>query len=136
MTINKFYKLLVLFNLCFFPWLANADSEKVFELRTYTTHAGKLEALHQRFANHTTKLFEKHGMKNIGYWVPKDESNSRNTLIYIISHKSREAAEKSWEAFMQDPNWQKAYKDSHKEGKIVAKIESVFMSATTYSLLQ
>src|SRR6056297_3734007 len=53
----------------------------VYELRTYTTHDGKLDDLHARFANHTMELFEKHGMENIGYWTPMDKEN---TLTYII----------------------------------------------------
>ena len=70
-----------------------ASSGRVFEMRTYTTHPGKLDALNARFRNHTTKIFEKHGMENIGYWVPVE--NPDNKLIYIIAHQSREAAAKS-----------------------------------------
>lgn len=102
----------------------------VYELRTYTTHDGKLDDLHKRFADHTMALFEKHGMKNIGYWTPTDKEN---TLIYIISHESREAAEKSWQAFRDDPDWQKAYEESRQDGPIVEKVESVFMTNTDYS---
>lgn len=115
---------------------AQADSNAVFELRTYTTHEGKLAALNERFANHTMRLFEKHGMRNIGYWVPSEPEKSENTLIYIVSHKSREAAEQNWQAFGQDPEWQKAYKESRKGGEIVKKIESVFMTATEYSQIK
>lgn len=68
----------------------------VFELRTYTTNDGKLDDLHARFREHTMVLFEKHGMHNVGYWVPDDQPN---TLIYLISHASLEAAEDSWQAF-------------------------------------
>ena len=106
---------------------------RLFELRTYTTHDGKLDDLHQRFENHTLAFFEKHGMINIGYWVPLDPELKDNTLIYILSHASREAAEKSWEAFIADPDWQAAYEESHKDGPIVKNIESVFMNSTPYS---
>lgn len=106
------------------------ELHKVFELRTYTTHEGKLDDLHQRFSNHTMDIFEKHGMKNIGYWIPADKDN---TLIYIISHESREAAKKNWDAFRTDPEWQKAYEESRADGPIVEKVESVFMSSTEYS---
>lgn len=109
---------------------ANAD---VYELRTYTTNEGKLDALHARFRDHTTKIFEKHGMINIGYWVPTDEKRSENTLIYIIKHKDREAAKKSWKAFMADPDWKFAYKASVADGALVKKVESVYMNATDYS---
>src|SRR2546430_10531384 len=84
---------------------------KVFEMRTYTTNEGKLDALLARFRDHTTRLFEKHGMTNIGYWVPKDEPLSKNTLIYILAFPSREAAQKSWAAFRSDPEWQKVQKE-------------------------
>jgi len=103
---------------------------RVFELRTYTTNEGKLDALQARFRDHTTRIFQKHGMTNVGYWVPEDRPN---TLIYIISHASRDAAKKNWEGFRADPEWQKVSKESEMSGKIVAKVESVYMDATDYS---
>jgi hypothetical protein len=108
------------------------DSGKslVYELRTYTTEPGRLPALHKRFREHTLRLFEKHGMKNIAYWTP---TNQENTLVYVIAHESEEAAKKSWQAFREDPDWQKAYKESHKDGPIVAKVVSQFLKPTDYS---
>jgi hypothetical protein len=106
---------------------------KVFELRTYTTHEGKLDALQARFRDHTTRIFKKHHMTNVGYWVPQDKPN---TLIYIISHASREAAKANWDAFRADPEWQKVQKESEAGGKIVAKVESVYMDATDYSAIK
>lgn len=110
-----------------------AKSPRVFEMRTYTAHPGKLADLEARFRNHTLKIFEKHGMKNIGYWVPQDEPLKSNTLIYILAHESREAAKKSWDAFREDPVWIKARDASEVNGKLVAKVDSVFMDATDYS---
>lgn len=109
---------------------------RVFELRTYTTHPGRLDALQARFRNHTTRIFEKHGMKNVGYWVPQDGETSKNTLIYVISHASRDAAKKSWDAFRADPDWHKVQKESEADGKIVLKVEAVYMDATDYSPLK
>ncbi len=106
---------------------------RVYELRTYTTHEGRLPALNKRFAEHTLKLFEKHGMKNEMYWIPTDPAKRDNTLIYVVSHESQEAADKSWRAFGADPEWQSAREASEKEGKIVAKVERVFMTLTDYS---
>src|ERR1043165_10121575 len=83
-------------------------NSRVYELRTYTTLAGRLPALHKRFSEHTMKLFEKHGMKNEAYWVPTDDERKDTTLIYVISHESDDAAKKSWAAFQADPDWQKA----------------------------
>src|SRR6516162_10538710 len=108
----------------------NKDT-RVFELRTYYAAPGKLDALHARFRDHTCKLFEKHGMTNIGYWVPV--ANPDNKLIYIIAFPSQEAHAKAWKEFIADPEWQKAYKESEVSGKLVEKIESVLLSATDYS---
>jgi hypothetical protein len=109
-----------------------ADKEKtVYELRTYYAAAGKLEALHARFRDHTIKLFVKHGMTNVGYWVPVDNPDSK--LIYLLGHPSREAAAKAWQGFIADPEWKKVQKETEANGKIVAKIETVFLTATDYS---
>ena len=105
----------------------------IYELRCYVPHPGKMEALLNRFRDHTMKLFEKHGMKNEMYWVPTDEPLSQNTLIYIVSHDSAEAAKKSWAAFVADPEWIKARDASEADGKIVAKVDKVYMTKTDYS---
>ena len=114
----------------------NKENQRVFEIRTYTTEPGKLPALLARFRDHTTKLFEKHGMTNIGYWTPTDEPRSKNTLIYILAHDSRDAAKKSWAEFRADPDWQKVQKQSEAAGKIVTKTESVFADATDFSAIK
>lgn len=110
---------------------ASAD---VFELRTYTTNDGKLDNLNARFRDHTVALFKKHGMESVGYWMPTDEPTSKNTLIYVIKHASRDAAKASWKAFLADPEWQKVAKESQVDGQILAKApDAVFMEATDYS---
>lgn len=106
---------------------------RVFELRIYTCNEGKLPDLLARFRNHTMGLFEKHGMTNIAYWVPQDDPTAKNTLIYVIAHASREDAKKNWAAFGSDPEWQKVQKESEANGKIVIKVESVFMNPTDFS---
>jgi len=115
-----------------FPGQAQTPA-RVFEIRTYTANEGKLDALQARFRNHTCKLFEKHGITNVGYWVPQDPPLSQNTLIYIVAHKSRDAAAKSWEAFRSDPEWIKARDASEVNGKLVAKVESVYLGPTDFS---
>src|SRR2546423_598962 len=97
---------------------------RVFEMRTYTCKEGKLPDLQARFRNHTMRIFEKHGMSNIGYWVPQDPPLSQNTLVYIIAHQSREAAKANWDAFRADPEWQKVQKESEAAGKIVDHVDS------------
>ena len=110
-----------------------AVASRVYELRTYTTHPGRLPALNKRFQDHTLKLFEKHGMKNEMYWIPTDPAKAENTLIYIVSHESEAAAKKSWDAFRTDPEWIKARDASEADGKIVLKVESVYMTKAPYS---
>jgi len=113
--------------------VAYAQGARVFELRTYTAPDGKLEELHKRFRDHTLRIFKNHGMENIAYFRPQDAPLSQNTLIYVIAHKSRDAAKASWAAFQADPEWQKVANESQKNGKIVAKVESVFLDPTDYS---
>lgn len=104
--------------------------ERVFELRTYTTAEGKLPNLHDRFRDHTIKLFEKHGMKNLYYFTPVDKPN---TLTYLLEHKSKKAAKASWNAFLADQDWKDAYKESIKDGKLIIKIDSTYLKTTDYS---
>jgi predicted GIY-YIG superfamily endonuclease len=109
---------------------AGDEGTLVYELRTYTTYPGKLDDLHKRFREHTMQLFEKHGIKNVAYFVPRDKPD---TLIYLIAHKSHEAALQSWAAFRSDPEWQRVSKESEKNGKIVKNVVSVYMTPTDYS---
>ncbi|MCW3108439.1 MAG: hypothetical protein JWQ09_2945 [Segetibacter sp.] len=103
----------------------------VYEMRTYYAAPGKLNDLSARFRNNTTRIFANHGMVNIGYWIPID--NPDNKLIYILSYPSREAREASWKAFSADPEWQAVAKASEAKGKLVTKVESIFMQQTDYS---
>jgi hypothetical protein len=105
---------------------------RVFELRTYTPAEGKAEAMNKRFREHTCTLFQKHGMELIGFWTPR-EGKDKDKLIYILAFPSREAAAASWKAFQADPAWQSVRAESEKDGKVVAKAESVFLDPTDYS---
>ena len=114
--------------------MTSESMAQVYELRTYTTNEGKLDALNARFRDHTVGLFAKHGIESVGYWVPTDEARSKNTLIYVIRHESPEAAKKSWAAFGADPEWKKVAQESQVDGRILAKRpESVYMELTDYS---
>ena len=104
---------------------------RVFEMRIYFSPAGKLDELHTRFREHTMALFTKHGITNIGYWVPVD--NTDNKLVYVLAYPSRAARETSWKEFMADPDWQAAAKASEVNGKLVEKVEQLFMTATDFS---
>lgn len=111
----------------------HAQGARVFELRTYTAPEGKLDALQTRFRDHTRRIFDKHGMTSIGYWVPQDDPLKSNTLIYILAHPSREAAKKNWAEFQADPEWKQVSAESQKDGPIVSKVVSVFMDPADYS---
>jgi len=113
--------------------VAHAQAGKVYELRTYTAPEGKLGDLHARFRNHTIGIFNRHNMKSIAYFAPQDAPASQNTLIYVLEHPSRDEAKKNWAEFAADPEWKKVSEESQKDGRIVSKVDSVFMTATDYS---
>src|SRR4051812_44741484 len=116
---------------------AEPAAARVFEIRTYHCFPGRLDALNKRFREHTMKMFEKHGMTNVAYWTFEDSPDRENTLIYVISHASREQAKANWTAFGADPEWKKIAADSEADGgKIVEKVDSVYVDATDYSPLK
>ena len=92
-----------------------------------------MEALHKRFKDHTCKLFEKHGMTLVGFWSPTDTKEAEQKMVYILAFPSREAADKAWQEFQDDPVWKDAKAASEKDGKLVDKVERVFLKATDYS---
>jgi hypothetical protein len=113
--------------------VARAQSQRVFEVRTYTTAEGKLQDLHKRFRDHTMRIFKKHGMESVIYLAPQDAPLKDNTLIYVISHANRDQAKKNWAEFGADPEWQKVAAES---GVGRVKVDSVFADATDYSPLK
>lgn len=111
-----------------------AKDTRLFEMRTYQAAPGKLSALHARFRDHTSRLFAKHGLTVIGYWVPTNKAKgAENTLVYILAAPSLEARDKSFAAFRADPEWIAVKNTSEKDGKLVDKVESVYFYATDYS---
>ena len=110
-----------------------SKKERVFELRIYTCHPGRLPALENRFRNHTLKLFKKHGMTNIAYWKSVEKDGAQPRLIYFLAHDSEQAGKTSFEQFGKDPEWIRVRDDSEKDGKIVLKLESVYMKALSFS---
>jgi hypothetical protein len=113
-----------------------AAADRAYELRTYIAEDGKLDALNARFRNHTVKLFEKHGMTVVGFWMPTSGEAAANTLIYLLSFPSEQARGEAWRAFGSDPEWQKVRDESEKDGKLLKKIESVMLKPTDYSALR
>ena len=120
-----------------FNTLAGSNSpHHVYELRLYHVSEGKMEALRDRFGNHTDTIFKRHNMKSIGYWLPEDAPSSQNLFIYILEHPSRQEGEKNWAAFQADPEWQKVKAESEKNGPLVDHIDRYFMDPTSYSALK
>jgi NIPSNAP len=114
-----------------------AQGSRLFEMRTYVAAPGKFEELNARFRQHTNKLFVKHGMTIVGYWVPTEKGQgAENTLVYILAYPDGEAREKAWKAFAADPAWVEAKRASEVNGKLTEKVESVFLKATDYSPLK
>ena len=115
---------------------ASAAETHVYELRTYHCEPGKLPNLLARFRDHTVAIFNRHGMKSVGYWVPSDGPEHENTLVYMLEHKSRDAAKASWDAFRKDPEWVKVRAESEAAGKIVNHVDSVYMDPTDFSAIR
>jgi hypothetical protein len=116
------------------PTAGAAPESRVYELRTYVASPGKFDDLHKRFRDHTMAIFKKHDMTSVGYWVPQDDAQGhKDTLIYLLSYPSRDAAAASWKAFGADPEWQKVYKESQPDNvPLAAKVTSVYLAPTNY----
>ena len=119
-----------------FESVAQAQGERIFEMRTYTAHPGRLDALNARFRDHTTRIFEKHGMTNVGYWTPQEAPLAENTLVYILAHDSRDAGQASWDGFRADPEWAQVAEESQRDGRIVESVDVLWLEATDYSKIK
>jgi len=108
-------------------------NQRVFELRTYYAAPGKMAALHSRFKDHTCKLFKKHSMEIVGFWSPIDPKQADEVMVYLLAYPSKEAADRAWAAFREDPEWKAAKEASERDGVLVKKVESVFLNPTDYS---
>ena len=120
---------------------------EIYEMRVYYTYDGKFNDIISRFENHTTKLFDKHGFNNVGYWttLKKDsisfadkfifQNDGKEALVYIVSFKDMKKRDESWDNFINDPEWIRVFEESRKDGPIVKEIEQVFLSPTIFSNL-
>lgn len=111
---------------------AGAAQPVLYEMRVYYAPQGKLDQLHARFRNHTLELFAKHGMKNVGYFVPEGDNPERK-LVYLLAYPDRAARDASWKAFQADPDWRAAHAASEKEGRLVARVVETFLVPTDFS---
>jgi hypothetical protein len=109
-------------------------ANRIFELRTYTAQPGKFDAMKARFKEHIVPtMFPKYNMTLIGFWTAADAPLSENTLVYILAHPSREAAQKNWDAFRAGPERAKVWAETEKDGAINLKVESVFLNPINFS---
>jgi len=106
----------------------------VYELRIYYPAPGKLAALNTRFREHTLALFTRHGMRNVAYWneIPTAEA-PEGRVVYVLAYPSRAARDEAWKAFGSDPEWRAVAAASEAGGKLVTKVDSIFMTMTDYS---
>ena len=107
----------------------------LYEMRVYEANAGKLPDLNRRFNDHTCKLFEKHGIKNVGYWTT-DVGPKSNALTYLVAFKDAGQRMEAWKSFRADPEWQKVVTESHRNGILVANVQNQLLVPMPYSPLQ
>ena len=112
-----------------------APGSKVYELRTYRAMPGKIEELHARFRNHAMRLFEKNGIGVVGFFMPVEGEHADDTVIYILSHDSREGARENWKKFNADPEWLGVRAETEANGRLTQKElrDSTYLAATDYS---
>jgi hypothetical protein len=108
----------------------------LYELRVYHANPGKLEALQARFRDHTLRLFEKHGITNVGYWTNSVSDGQSTQLWYLLAHRDFASSTESWKSFRADPEWQSARARSEENGPLVERIESFFLNPTDFSPLK
>ena len=109
------------------------DAETVYELRTYHLNEGKEALILQRFRTKERAIFARYGMHGVAYWTPTDEPLAGRTLVYMLRHKSRDAAKESWAKFQADPEWVALKAETEKDGTFVKLHESVFLKLTDFS---
>jgi len=107
----------------------------IYELRIYHCAPNRLAALNQRFESTTLGFWEKHGIKQVGFWTTL-VGPSNQTLTYLLQWKSLAEREAKWDAFASDPDWIKARSETEADGTIVERIESSFLAPTSYSALK
>ena len=111
------------------------EANRVFELRIYSVLPGRMDAMNARFKDHTNALLTKHHMTLVGFWQPQGDDASKK-LYYLVAHKSRKDAEANWKEFVNDPDWKSAQAASEKDGKIVEKVDRIWLDPTEYSMMK
>ena len=116
-------------------------SNVIYEWRIYDTHPGKLPALLERFRKGEMRLFEKHGIKIVGFWtnligVPGLSDEYSGVLYYMVGYKDLSDRERCWNEFRSDPEWQRMKEETEREGPLVSKVRNVLLKATDFSPLK
>ena len=107
----------------------------IHELRVYRCMPGRLPDLGKRFENVTLKLWEKHGIRPVGFWTTLI-GDSNQDLTYLLEWRDLAERERAWAGFMSDPDWLKARAESEKNGPIVAQITNSILAPTAFSKLR
>jgi hypothetical protein len=107
----------------------------IHELRIYHCVPGKLAALNERFSTITLKIWERHGIRQAGFWTTLIGA-SNMTLYYLLEWESLAERDQKWGAFMADPEWQTKRAETEKDGAIVARVENHILAPTPYSSVQ
>jgi hypothetical protein len=115
---------------------AQPATPPVYQLRTYHTAPGKLPVLLERFETTNLPLFRKHGITLVGAWTPAAGDTAGDRLVYLVRFPDRDAADRNFRAFLDDPEWKRVYgaeKEAH--GTVVSKADTVFLTPTDFSPL-
>lgn len=107
----------------------------IYELRIYRTLPGRLPNLLDRFRNHTLRIWERHGIRQAGFWTTLVGESSYD-LTYLLAWESLAEREKKWPAFMADPEWQKVRAESEKDGPINANVGNSLLLPTDFSAVK
>ena len=107
----------------------------IYEYRSYTVAPDKMAELQSRFRDHTMTLFDRHDIKPIAFFTPVIAEAS-NCLIFILEFRDLAHRETAWANFMADPDWQKAFADSEKNGGLVISVENKILAPTDFSPLR
>ncbi len=104
----------------------------IYELRTYELMPGKAAPVLERFEKVTSRLFEKHDMKNVGYWLPVI-AESNNMFTYMLAYRSMAHRDEAWNAYMQDPERIRVMAEAEASGPQVHRFSNMLLRPTPYS---
>ena len=107
----------------------------IHELRIYHAVPGRMPDLNNRFSNITLKMWDKFGIRQVGFWTTL-VGPSNNALYYLLEWQSLAEREQKWNAFAANPEWLAARAETEKNGPLVEHIENMFLAPTAYSKLK